>query len=619
MRLKSIFYLSNYSYVHKNAIAASLAWISEVRNHRLEVYYEAPRSGEAYGGPPAKTEDYFGSTVLGGHHHEQFFLANSLFNVKYAISGGSTVFSPFIELMGKKTIAQADSVSEFYDGIFSHFRLEAPEEVVMIGSDSTSSSILELGPYYYPEIYYRKAIGVASEIEETELKKFRDMGVRKTYSVCVPREKTQLLKTLGFTVEIVDELRPNDTNRSMLIRLAQRWLGRAEGFMIADPVLVSYWTPWCCRNNIVAFHEPGVIDALGDRNTITDMKKVSKVIFGRQSSEEEILQVSKLDYCFQIVDPGRPVFPIMEQKRGSFYKPHKSYFDFEPSDAELESYARERKILSSVLFWCPDIRHVECLYKILDLVAVTRAKIGIGITAHWYKYNFHPLQMINIPLESGGVFPNVEPLLCSCGLGVACEAEGFMSHDTMLSNLKKAREIVSEVTTEEFLPRGCFPFLDTRQNGWKLKTNPPFIKRVTKPSNEINSEFMEALINSGFSYVVSLVNMGKPEITFRNGDFLSINYTAGKWTGVSPYIVVSSANDIVLSEKKIANSQKPGWLLSAIDSPLWLFSKPAWGYGHKIWEIVNYIKNGGVSKRLVNVTPHTISRYAKILEDKGML
>ena len=59
LRLELILYLSKYSYVHKNVIAASLAWISKVKNHSLEVYYEAPRSGEAYGGPPAKNEDYF--------------------------------------------------------------------------------------------------------------------------------------------------------------------------------------------------------------------------------------------------------------------------------------------------------------------------------------------------------------------------------------------------------------------------------------------------------------------------------------------------------------------------------------------------------------------------------
>jgi hypothetical protein len=618
LRLELILYLSKYSYVHKNVIAASLAWISEVKNHSLEVYYEALRSGEAYGGPPAKNEDYFGSTVLGGHHHEQFFLINSLFNVKYAISGGSTVFSPFIELIGgKKTIVQTDSISEFYRRVFFHFNLKIPKAAVMVKSDSTYPSILKLDPFCYPEIYYRHAIGVTSEIKETELIKLREMGVQKLYLVYVPREKIELLKALGFTIEIVDKLTPSDTYKTVLTRLSQRWLDKAKGFMIGDPVLVSYWLPWCCRNNTLAVSEPSVVDTLREYNA--NMKNVSKIIFGRQSSEKDILHISKRDYCFQIVDPGRPLFPVMDKIKGSFYEPEESYFDQEPSDAELESYARDKKILSSVLFWCPDLRHVECLYRILDLVAVTNAKIGIGITAHWYKYNRHPLQIINVPFDSGGVYPNVEPLLCSCGLGVACEAEGFMSYGTLLSDLKRAKEIMLETTSEKFLPKGSYPFLDTRLTGLNLQTDPPFIKKVTKPSDEINSKFAETLIKTGFEYFVSLVNMGEPKIPFRKGDFLAINYTAGRWTGVSPYIVIDSVKDIKLAEKRITNSRKPGWILSTIDSPLWLFSKPAWRYSSKLWDIINYIKNSGASNKLVNTTPHTISRYARILDEKGLL
>jgi hypothetical protein len=376
--------------------------------------------------------------------------------------------------------------------------------------------------------------------------------------------------------------------------------------------------PWCCHNDAIAVSETSVITNLKEEGAKLDDE--TNVLFGRQTAEEDILEISRKNYCFQIVDPGRPLFPTISQKKGKFYEPKQSYFDREPTDHELQLFADEGKILSSILFWCPDLRHVECLYRLFDLVSITNAKIGIGITAHYYQFNFHPLQLINIPLECGGVYPNVEPLLCSCGLGVASEAEGFMTYETLLSNLRTARRIVSEVTGEKFLPKGCFPFLDIKtSNHLDILLRRPFVRRVARPNNYVNERFMEALTKSGFEYVVSLSSLGKPEVTFRKENFLAINYTAGQWTGVSPYVVIDSAENLKSAEKVIARSGKPGWILSAIDSPLWLYSKPVWRSGHKLWEIINYMKTIGVSKKLVNVTPHTIARYAKTLQDKGLL
>ncbi|HHV42482.1 MAG TPA: hypothetical protein GXX72_06535 [Clostridiaceae bacterium] len=75
---KLLFVLGKYSQRSKNAIAATLAWITEKKGYLLEVYYDSYRSGRHYCGEPFRfknniipEEDYFGGTVLGGFHHEQ--------------------------------------------------------------------------------------------------------------------------------------------------------------------------------------------------------------------------------------------------------------------------------------------------------------------------------------------------------------------------------------------------------------------------------------------------------------------------------------------------------------------------------------------------------------------
>ena len=100
--------------------------------------------------------------------------------------------------------------------------------------------------------------------------------------------------------------------------------------------------------------------------------------------------------------------------------------------------------------------------------------------------------------------------------------------------------------------------------------------------------------------------------------FVAINCTAGRWMGVSPYVAVNSINDITIAENRIAKSKKPGWIVSMIDTPLWCYSEPMWKSGHNLYRILNYIKGNGSSKKIINVTPHVISRFAKILHSRGL-
>jgi len=60
-------------------------------------------------------------------------------------------------------------------------------------------------------------------------------------------------------------------------------------------------------------------------------------------------------------------------------------------------------------------------------------------------------------------------------------------------------------------------------------------------------------------------------------------------------------------------------LLGSIDSCLWTFSGHVLDRGRELKDMCRWMAAGGSSGRLVNVTPGTAARYARILADEGLI
>jgi len=54
-----------------------------------------------------------------------------------------------------------------------------------------------------------------------------------------------------------------------------------------------------------------------------------------------------------------------------------------------------------------------------------------------------------------------------------------------------------------------------------------------------------------------------------------------------------------------------------MDACLWAFTGPVWERGPRLRAICDWFAAGGGSGRLINVTPRTVARYARILADSG--
>jgi hypothetical protein len=637
-----VMFLSTWDNPHKDAIAATLAWLTDRLNLHFEVYYEAVYSGKHFS--PYSLEDFFGSTVVGGSHLERFYLLNKLFDVKYVIYGQPKLFSSsLLERIGANIIVETQDLSDFYQKIFSHFKVQLPKDLVLVetrpfqGNLELSSksknhgyikklvinsrnklfskrkplnnNLINVNPYCYPEIFHRQALGAGfTSPLNFDIHEIAD--ITNIHTFFLPDEKVDELKEQSFKVSLIDKIQQGDTYWSITNRIMSRWQRHSNGVTFSDPVLTSYWLPWLCRHKKLAVYEPFMEPV---RRQMRDMALNTKdrTVYGRHSNDRDITELSKDDIIWNIMDPGRPSFPIMEEADYRMYQPEKTCYELEPDDDTLRSFADERKILCTYLFYSPDIRHVEVLPRINELAMLTGMKAGVAITAQWYQMNPEILETINVPLENGGVFPNVEPLLCSAGMGVGVEAKEFLKETTLRKHLMDARKIIAETAGSKFVPKGHYPFLDTLKDY-------PYAKSVLNCVSDADPSF-KIFEDLGFDYSISYLSPGNPKTLFKSENFVAINHTSKQWCPYSPFLVMSDLNEVKQLEHSLSLKKKSGWIIASLDSPLWLYSYYQWQKANKLFEMASYTSRGGATGKLIPATPHVISRYARILAEEGLL
>ncbi|MEG0766713.1 MAG: hypothetical protein RR482_03265, partial [Clostridia bacterium] len=194
------------------------AWVAEELGVAFECYLECERQGDLF----AQT----GSTVIGGHHHQQFNYLHARFDVKLLILGESNVFASSTAVFGDETLVQADTLDAYYTALFAlggtpACVLFAPRSITvssktegedfgawMHNASATDAENLDIAPYLHSEIAFSLAIAYPEE----------------RLGACVPPIPALPVRTLwtkpypGAT--LMDPLQPNDHYGSLTLRLA---------------------------------------------------------------------------------------------------------------------------------------------------------------------------------------------------------------------------------------------------------------------------------------------------------------------------------------------------------------------------------------------------------------
>ena len=581
---------------------ATIAWIADKAGVKFENYLEAQRDGKLF----ART----GSTVLGGFHHQQFNYLNSVFDVEYLILGEAPLFRSSIQVFNNVVIVETGSLTELYNAALEKAKVKQIEGVLFgpTGKSKINDKELEIGPYLYADIYNKQTLAfpVASLGDSSQNSVKATVG-RKEFFFLSDQEKRKVLAKYPDAKEI-DGYTSNDDYGTITLRIARRWKSKAKGVAFADPSAILSQIPKLCREKRVAVYAPtkqikpseivfnSYQEAFSDivaETAVLAKETGNLVMVGRQTTDGDLIEWDKDGVCLQIMDPNRPAFPAVETVPHIWTKVGGTLYDEEPDDDQLRKFAKEGKILNSLFWHSGEMAHNEAMINLFDLISFTGVKFGVG--AHAARYETAPQlwEMINTPRSRGGVRGYVEPVLYSGGMGIMAEINCPPSILTKHCNDSLAS--IRNLAGDEAAPKGHHAFLDSDL--------PSF--------TEYNVDLFKAIEKSGLDYAVTTAMPGRNKILYQSGNFVVINQTPRHFYGGSPFVRIRT-----LDEFSAGPTTSPGWLLATIDSPVHSFTQYIWKNGQDVMKLVEYMTRGG---RSVNVLPHTIARYARILKEEGYL
>jgi hypothetical protein len=687
---------ARYRWRQKNAVAATLAWLAETREASFEVYYDAIRGGRHYGGGdpasgrPGDGEEPLGvlagGLVTGARHLEALTVALQRFETT-VVCAGQVAFSNTLAALADDADARllqpgGEDVAALYGAVLSALDHPWPDTAVMVDA-APAPGLQGIDAYLWPEIFHRQTLGVEAAARPAELAALFAQGVRRILTLGVSAGRRAELAALGFQVEDLDVVDADEDYATITTRIARRWSRERRGWVLGDPVLASYWLPTACRERrAVVFGAPQsrVLDLLRDDIAATSRSAV----LGRQHEDGDFFTLSRLGQSFQVVDPGRPPLPVVQTlpSRWSSSVPDPEARD--PSDEQLLDYARDGRVLVSLVFWTGMLRETENLFPLTDLVAMTGLHAGLVLTAQSLACRPSPLDLMTVPREQGGVFPHLEILLGSCGTGAAIES--LLGPARLGRHLEEARRELTRLgLPRRWRPQGWWATMDAPLvplSGWRsprpVRWNPaapyrvqlrfhdgdhvapdpmgngeeragrawptrlPLVRTAAESLRErlrgrlrgsrlrplfsayrpyeafapgpLDPELANTVHRAGFSYMLSKSAFGRPpQVLYRDGDFIALNYTAGQWDGWTPFETVNGVGDLRRAERRLLARGRPGWLLGTIDTCLWAFSGELWDRAPGLSAMARFAARGGASGRLVNVTPRVVARYARLI------
>jgi hypothetical protein len=492
MKPKLLLYLTADANPAKNAIAATLAWAVEAAGWHFEVYYDAYRLGEHYGGgdpawqPPGSLT---GGTMVGAHHHERLYLLLHRFETT-ALTDGLVAFAPTLKQLDVPRYA-VSGFAGLYTRAFDLLGLALPEQAIVIDA-RPRRDLAGVDAYLYPEIANRHALGLEiTAFTPEDAARLAQMGLRSVQPLLLGSKGQRTLEgllaeadaSLSTSLKLdepLDTLAPEDDYGSITGRVAQRWLaaqagtacsagvpaGPRGGWVLADPTAVAAWLPDAWRDRRLAIYSQPqslVIKRLED--ALKAGGGLTQTVLGRQYEDSDFFALSSLGLPFQLIDPCRPPLPVLRMGEYRWETNEETSAalprldDSEPTDAQLRAWVREGRVLTSVIFWTGMLRELENLPRVLDLVALSQMKGGLALTVPTMEYQPEALELLRVPLERGGVFPHLEILLASCGLGAAIESRlpaGRLSAYLQASNAAMERLGIPV----EWRPQGWWATMD---------------------------------------------------------------------------------------------------------------------------------------------------------------
>jgi hypothetical protein len=281
--------------------------------------------------------------------------------VRAVLYGAPKMFQSSIEAFGIPVLSRAGNPASLYADIRKAFPCDAKEAVVFddcfLPPDGEHTKCLV---YFYPEIYFRKAFGFFES----------SVGAMEGY------EK----------IHRIDGLSAREGVKGVSKGVSARWEASARGVAFGDPDAIVSMLATLCRDKCVALY--GETTAKPQReievsayteecsSVSEDVMRLAKstgnrVVIGRQTGDGDLIEWAKAGVCMKIMDPNRPAFPCVTRLVPRWHNREAAWNEREPDDEALLRYAKEGKVLASLLFHSGEMAHNEAMVNLFDLAATT--------------------------------------------------------------------------------------------------------------------------------------------------------------------------------------------------------------------------------------------------------
>ena len=559
-------------------VAASVAWMAEKAGAICDSYFETYRDGRLF----AES----GSMVISGRHFQDLNYLAARADVKLVTYGRTTLFDSTGRALGLETIANGKAPSDIYRRLARRYPML---RAAATGYLRVSGFGPHLAPYVYPEIAYARRLYLPTNDCRVA---FLDQNGGEGLA-----EET-LVPAAGETVATLTR------------RLSEKWKGAAKSVFFGDPAALACRIPAEVRRRSVPVYAPcewkdqtkthfsayaecesplapyaaELAKALGDR-----------VICGRQTGDGDIFRWGREGCSVQIVDPYRPTFPCID-RFPQRWADDGTPTDDDPDDEQLRAWAKKGKVLTTLIWHSGEIAHNEAMLNVIEYAQMHRFKMGISVHAQRYETCPQLWELLRVPVDRGGAAELIEPVFHAGALGVTVEAD--FPPALLTANLLEAKERIAAIAGGRNVPTGYYAFMDS-----DLAT-----------CTRRNPAIWEAVRAAGIDYFVSSCTPGRPRV-FRKDGITVINQTYRVVEESSPYVRLTNRTDL----QRGPGVYGPGWRIGVLDAPVVAFTPYIWEKGPDFIALARELKTGRGGGKFVNVKPRVIARYAKILDEMGLL
>ncbi len=620
---KLLFYFSDENCDASVAVIPTLALLAEKQGIDFETYI------------CTRPESLFGKVLptVGHNHIESFYyLANFYEKIIFCSisSFKSAQFKREIAAFGGDIIScrSNEEVLSFYEDVFGYFNCELPKEAIVIPKKPDNyhqdSGKKWIAPYCYPDIQNSGKLGLDETTFNTHTDKLKKLGITNIDMLYCSVDAE------GFTLNCIDTMTEEENYFEVTKRIAERNMEYAKGVGFSNPSEICRCEVQFCRRKLVTFYQdyewekviPTISDyakALGN-HTVLGNQVVCKSESGVIGCVDHVISAfAQNGVVMDLIGINPRVgFSIQTEQKLEldWLEEIPAPWEVEYSDEYLKEKIAEGCIPVCFLFYSADLGHLPVLPRFLDLMQIEGMRAGIAFPATWYDYQPELLEQLYIPLQQGGVFPQLEPLISSVGMGVASEAKDYISPEFLTELLTTAKNKIKSHIGEHLVPKGYYPFQDST----------PFYK-----ANNGEPQY-EVVDKVGFEYYITYRNGDSPaSIEYESETMTVLNQQRRQWmpdwaTGKTPMEVLQKWEDYY-----VQNPEHPGWIVMPFDTPFYGLSPVYLGNTsiyedkkkfsiHYIVDVMQYVRRkGGDSGKLFMLKPHELYRYAKLLKEQNLL